>query len=213
MKRSTIFAISAVFLLLVFVLATLAVKSGSAASEAKRALLVRPHSPVIGPPNAPVEIVEFLDPACETCRAFYPVVKDMMAAHPGRIRVVLRWAPFHRGSDQVVAALEAARRQGRLTPALESLLANQAGWVVNHVSNPALAWTYLEQAGVDVARARAEMGASEIGAGIAQDLADARALEVTKTPEFFVNGKPLPSFGMVQLRTLVDEALVATRGR
>ena len=40
--------------------------------------LVRMHSPVLGPQNAPVTIVEFFDPACETCRAFYPVVKDLL---------------------------------------------------------------------------------------------------------------------------------------
>jgi hypothetical protein len=32
---------------------------------------------------------------------------------------------------------------------------------------------------------------------------------VTMTLEFFVNGKPLPSFGYEQLRKLVDEALAA----
>ena len=37
--------------------------------------LVRMHSPVIGSREAPVTIVEFFDPVCETCRAFYPVVK------------------------------------------------------------------------------------------------------------------------------------------
>jgi len=29
------------------------------------------------------------------------------------------------------------------------------------------------------------------------------------TPEFFVNGKPLPSFGYEQLRNLVNDALAA----
>ena len=37
--------------------------------------LVRMHSPVIGSREVPVTIVEFFDPVCETCRAFYPVVK------------------------------------------------------------------------------------------------------------------------------------------
>jgi protein-disulfide isomerase len=31
------------------------------------------HSPVLGPQGAPVTIVEFFDPACETCHAFYPI--------------------------------------------------------------------------------------------------------------------------------------------
>ena len=46
---------------------------------------------------------------------------------------------------------------------------------------------------------------------IAQDRDDAKALNVTKTPEFFVNGKPLPSFGYEQLKALVDEALRSAR--
>ena len=37
--------------------------------------LVRPHAPVFGNPAAKVTIVEFFDPSCETCRAFYPLVK------------------------------------------------------------------------------------------------------------------------------------------
>ncbi len=53
-------------------------------SEAQKALLVRPYSPVLGPAQAPVTIVEFLDPACEACRAFAPVVKQIMFLYPDR---------------------------------------------------------------------------------------------------------------------------------
>ena len=47
----------------------------------------------------------------------------------------------------------------------------------------------------------------EIDRLIAQDLADAQTLNVTKTPEFFVDGQPLPSFGYEQLKEMVDAAL------
>jgi hypothetical protein len=40
-----------------------------------------------------------------------------------------------------------------------------------------------------------------------RDLNDAMALKVTKTPEYFVNGRPLPSFGAQQLLDLVAEEL------
>src|SRR3546814_19849744 len=43
--------------------------------------LIRPHSPTIGPKNAPVTIVEFFDPSCEACRAFYPTVKGIVAKY------------------------------------------------------------------------------------------------------------------------------------
>jgi hypothetical protein len=41
-------------------------------------------------------------------------------------------------------------------------------------------------------------------------LADAKTLNVTQTPEYFINGHPMPSFGCEQLHTLVEEELAAT---
>jgi protein-disulfide isomerase len=42
---------------------------------------------------------------------------------------------------------------------------------------------------------------------VERDLSDAKAMRVTATPEYFVNGKPMPSFGEQQLRQLVSDAL------
>jgi protein-disulfide isomerase len=216
MKQKTLFIIALVGLLLVFVIGTLlynAQKEDQSVqlSDSQRAALIRIHSPTLGKADAPVVIVEFLDPACETCRVFYPLVKEMMAANPDQIRLVLRHAPFHDGSDQVVAVLEAARRQGKFWPALEALLAAQADWAPHHKPQVALVWKHLEGLGLNLEQVRADMTAPEIISVIAQDLADARALNVTKTPEFFVNGKPLPSFGYEPLKQLVVEALVSAR--
>jgi protein-disulfide isomerase len=218
MKQKTIFAVAAILLLLVFVAGALFYadrqqKAADQLAEANRAALVRMHSPTLGKADAPVVIVEFLDPACETCRAFYPLVKQLMAAHPDKIRLVLRHAPFHTGSDKVVAMLEAARRQGKFWPALEALLANQAAWTQHHTANAELAWRHLDGIGLDMERMAFDMSSPEITGVIAQDLADARTLNVSKTPDFFVNGKPLPSFGFTQLKNLVDQAVADSRAR
>jgi len=216
--KKTMFIVAAAVLLAVFVLGTLAYRRQKAdqsaqLAERNRALLVRMHSPALGKADAPVVIVEFLDPACETCAAFYPRVKDMMAANPDRIRLVLRYAPFHKGSDKVVAVLEAARKQGKFWPALETLLATQAQWTANHTAQVDRVWTPLERLGLNIEQLRGDMAAPEIANVISQDLADARTLNVTMTPEYFVNGKPLPSFGYEQLKELVDEALNESRRR
>jgi protein-disulfide isomerase len=178
---------------------------------ANNAALVRMHSPSLGRVDAPVVIVEFLDPACETCAAFYPLVKQIIAANPDRIRLVLRYAPFHKGSDQVVAALEAARKQGKFWQALEALLAAQADWAPHHTAEVARIWPHLERAGLDVKQLRSDMNAPAIANVIEQDLLDAQTLKVAKTPDFFVNGKPLPRFGYEPLKQLVDEALATAK--
>ena len=77
----------------------------------------------------------------------------------------------------------------------------------------ALAWEQIGGLGLDLDRARADMASPQIAGLIAQDLADARTLRVTMTPEYFVNGRPLPSFGYEQLQQAVAEALSATAGR
>lgn len=212
MKQKTLFIIAVVSLLFAFIVGTLlytAQQENQPAQlpDTQRAALVRMHSPTLGNSGAPVVIVEFFDPACDTCRAFYPLVKAMLEANPGRIRLVLRYAPFHNGSDKVVAVLEAARKQGKFWPALEALLGAQAAWAPNHMPQVDLVWRHLEGLGLNLEQVRADMAAPEIANLIAQDLADARTLNVTQTPEYFVNGRPLPSFGYEQLKKLVDDAL------
>jgi len=214
-KQKTQFIAAAVVMALLFVGGTLAYNASKPAPSepipgANQAALIRAHSPTLGAATAPVVIVEFLDPACETCATFYPMVKEMLAANPGRIRVVLRWAPFHNGSQDIVAMLEAARMQDKFWPALEALLASQADWAPDHTPQAALAWKHLENLGLNREKLLADMAAPDILQAIAQDLEDARALNVTMTPEFFVNGKPLPSFGFEQLKQLVDDALRQT---
>ena len=216
MKQKVLFSIAALALLLLFVLGTLAYKRFQAGESVQRVErsqenLVRMHSPTLGKADAPVVIVEFFDPACDTCRDFYPLVKAIMDANPDRIRLVLRYAPFHNGSDKVVALLEAARKQGKFLPVLEALFRTQDNWAPNHTAQVELAWKQIDGLGLNMEQMRTDVTAPQIASVIAQDLKDARALNVTQTPEYFVNGKPLPSFGFAQLKTLVDDALSSTR--
>lgn len=173
--------------------------------KAEQTRLVRMHSPVFGPQAGKVTIVEFFDPACETCRAFYPIVKNLMAQYPSDVKLVIRYAPFHQGSDVVVKLLEAARSQGKYQTVLEAVLAAQPAWADHGQPNIETAFKVAEQAGLDLARARQDMEKPGMQALLQQDIEDLTALQVTKTPTFFVNGRSLPSFGPDQLAALVAD--------
>ena len=174
--------------------------------------LVRPHAPVLGPRSAPVTLVEFFDPACEACRAFYPHVKALLAQYPKDLRLVIRYAPFHPGSNEMARLLEAARLQDRYVQVLEAVLHEQPRWADHGRPDLTVGYQVATQAGLDLQQALAAADSPEIRAAIAQDGLDLKELAVQRTPTFFVNGRRLTDFGPQQLAALVAEE-VAKAGR
>ena len=212
MKKHIIFGISVVVLIIAFVVGSSyykgkqAEKIGFLAQE-NAELFVRNHSQTLGSDDAKVYLIEFMDPACETCAAFSSFVKQMVIRNPGKIKLVLRYAPFHDGSDYFVKILEAAKKQGKYWETLNVMYKSQPHWASHHNPQPQKIWQFLPQAGVDVVQIRRDMDDPAIAKLIDQDLADAKTLNVRKTPGFFVNGKPLQTFGSKQLQQLVQSEL------
>lgn len=174
--------------------------------------LVRFSSPSIGPADAKVHIVEFLDPACEGCRAFYPIVKSILAEYPGKVRLTVRHVALHKGADFTVRVLEASRKQQKYWEVLEALFATQSKWAVNHRVIPEAVLASVSGVGLNMNQLQRDMENPAIAQLMAQDLADAKALKVAQTPDFYVNGKHLEPFGVNELRKLVrDEVTAAYR--
>ena len=171
------------------------------------AALASEGAPSYGDPNAKVHIVEFLDPACETCAVFYPMVKEWMSQVPGEIRLSVRHVPFHAGSEHAVKVLEASRQQGKYWETLEALLASQAQWTRNHTVLPEMIGPAIAGVGLDMDKLEADMNSMESLVRVEQDKEDAKLLRISKTPTYFVNGRPLPSFGAQQLANLIGEEL------
>ncbi|MEM1206931.1 MAG: thioredoxin domain-containing protein, partial [Acidobacteriota bacterium] len=199
MKR-TLFAATVLVLVLGFVLAATMLREKRSAelgalAEEQSTVFVRPHSPTLGDGDAKVVLVEFTDPACETCAAFSPLVKELMERHPGKIRLVVRYAPFHQGADEVARILEAARRQDRFWDTLDLLYRSQRTWTRHHQVILDQVWVVLALGNLDIERLQADLADPRHSEILAQDLADAETLGVRKTPGFFVNGQPLEPFG------------------
>lgn len=212
MNRKILFISSTGLILLAFIIATVLFQNHktdlqSASVSQNQSVLEREGAPVKGPADARVTIVEFLDPACGTCRDFYPLMKQFIDQYPGKVKVMVRYAPLHPGSEQVVKMLEAAHRQGKFWQALELLFSSQDRWVINHVSQPMRARTILNSLDMDQEKLMVDMNRPEVAQAIQQDVEDGQALKVRATPEFFVNGRPMPSFGYEQLSQLVKEAV------
>ena len=209
-SKKTLFILSGLAVLLAFALGVYSYLNAQKEAQIREAaqansVFNRPHSPTYGPSSAKVRIVEFFDPACETCRAFYPLVKRLVDEQQGKVQLAVRYLPLHQGSESAVKILEAARLQNVFWPVVEATLQAQPLWAAHHNPNPEHIWEFLGKTGLDIAQAKQDVNLPTVQAAVNQDIADALSLKVTKTPGFFVNGRPLQDFGYEQLKALVAE--------
>ncbi|PKG80767.1 thioredoxin [Colwellia sp. 75C3] len=209
MNNKTLFIGVAAFITIIFIAAVGVYKSKQPSTIANEQLpaLERINAPTKGGNKAKVTIVEFFDPACGTCSQFYPLLNNLVKKYQGKVNVVMRYAPLHQGSEDVVKMLEAAHLQGKFWPALEVLFANQERWVEHHVSNPTSALAGIKTLKLDHDQLDSDWQSSKVAKIIAQDIQDGKTLQVRATPQFFVNGKPLVVFGYQELVNLVEEAV------
>jgi protein-disulfide isomerase len=181
--------------------------------------LVRPDSATLGPAEAPVTLVEFLDPECEACSGFHPVVKQILKDYDGRVRLVVRYMLFHQNSALAASFTEAAGEQGKYWEMQDILFRRQSDWGERHgephatTSAPpvALFERYAHELGLDVARIRSAVAQNRYAAKLVRDHADGQSLGVTQTPTFFVNGRQLLRFSEQDLRSLIDEEVAGKK--
>lgn len=189
--------------------------NGSDKSAVFLETLVRADSPTLGAADAPVTLVEFLDPECESCAAFSPVVKNILKDNDGRIRLVVRYMPLHPNSLRAATLTEAAGEQGKYWEMQELLFQKQPEWGTKHgppSAAPApdinaLFEKYAMQLGLDLGQVNDAVAKNRFQEKLQRDLKDGQNLGVRQTPTFFVNGRRLARFSEADLRALIDEEL------
>lgn len=213
MKRDKIFLLSIVgvlglgfFFLVSWYKSREAIKTDNL-TKGNPEILVRSYSPVLGPSDAKVTVVEFLDPECESCAAFFPSVKSVISEFGEKVRLVIRYMPLHPNSPHAVGILEGARRQGKFWEALALIFSRQPEWASHTHPRPELLIGYMKELGLDIEQLQATMQDSEYQNRIQQDKFDGQQLGITRTPSFFVNGRPLERLGQEELRFAIQAEL------
>lgn len=176
--------------------------------------LLRPDSPTLGPADAPVTVVEFLDPECESCRAFNPTIKKILKEYDSRVRLVVRYMPLHPNSLSAATFTEAAGEQGKYWQAQEILFQKQPEWGTKH-GQPAgaqadintLFRNYATELGLDMGKMDGAFAENRYAAKLERDKKDGQALGVRQTPTLFVNGRRLARLNESDLKALIEEEL------
>lgn len=161
--------------------------------------------PSEGPTNAPVTIVMFSDFQCPSCSAAHPVLKKVMAAYPGKIKLVVRDFPLesiHENAFSAALAANAAAKQGKYFAFIELLYGDQ-----EHLGREAYI-SFAEKLGLNQKKFELDLDDKAAAAEVRKDIADGDDYGVGSTPTIFINGIKVRRATPDGLHKAIDAALV-----
>ena len=145
-------------------------------------------SPVKGPAGAPITIAEFSDFQCPFCARVNPTLERIKEVYGDNVRLVWKHFPLpslHPDAPAAHAASVAAHKQGKFWAFHDKLFANQ-----RDVKFDALR-RYAQDLALDVAQFEKDFWDLSNKKTVDDDTAEARSMQLTGTPAFFVNGRYL----------------------
>ncbi len=166
---------------------------------------IGPTDHVLGAPHAPVEVVEYGDFECPTCKLAVPGVQMLLKHFEGRVRFAWRHYPIEDAHPHALGAAEAAESagaQGRFWEMHRLLFDNPSRLDRKHLHS------YAESLELDMARFTSEMDDEIYRQRIREQMEGARRSHLRATPGFFVNRKIQDvSYDMHALFEAVEAAL------
>lgn len=161
--------------------------SGTATAE-RTCIPLGPELPALGPEQAPVTIVAFIDPECPFCARLFPSLLRAQRAYPRDVRVLFALSPlsFHRSAPRAARAALEAFAQRRIDGFLR-LLTRMYDNPRDLGSDAIIAHAEAEQ--LDVDRMRTVLASDTHAQSVATALALAESARVTGYPTIFINGR------------------------
>ncbi|RME60761.1 MAG: hypothetical protein D6780_02775 [Candidatus Dadabacteria bacterium] len=142
------------------------------------------NSPVRGPKNAPITIVEFSDFQCPFCKRAFGTMEQILKNYKGKVKLVYKHFPlsFHQHADSAARAAVAAQWQGKFWEFHDALFKNQSKLGEDFYIQTA------KKLGLDVEKFKRDMNSEKAKQVVKADLEQGRKLGISGTPGFFVNG-------------------------
>jgi protein-disulfide isomerase len=180
-------------------------KKEEVATLNKGSSLVRDHSIKFGENKKNISIVEFLDPECESCALFHPIMRKVYKEYHQDVQLVVRYMTNHKNSKFAIRILEASRIQNKYEEVLSVIFEKQPIWAEHNNEKPELLWEFLAQIpDLDINKLKEDSKNQKIDEIMDMDMADARELNVRGTPTIFVNEKRLSVLSQKDLFDLVE---------
>jgi protein-disulfide isomerase len=167
-------------------------------------------SPVLGPPNAAVTVVEFSDYLCPACRRNHDTAKKIREMYAGKIRWVFKDYPLeqHKGAKKLAEAGHCIEEQSKdkFWDFQDLLFASSEKPDLKELK------AYTQKLGLDVDRFTQCFESGKYSAKVEQEIKAARESGVRVTPTFIINGRLKPGIlPFENFKQIIDQDLKKAR--
>jgi protein-disulfide isomerase len=161
-------------------------------------------SPVKGPADAAITLVEFSDFQCPYCAKAISKLDAVLKAYPTKVKLIFKQFPLDSHGQALLAAQAAiaANLQGKFWPLHDLMFANRT-----NLARPAL-MAMAGKVGLDMKRFTADLDSMPVRKAVEKDAADGEKAGVEGTPTVFINGQRYNgSLELEPMKQVIDSEL------
>lgn len=137
-----------------------------------------------------ITLVEYADFQCPACKAYHPIVKELLAAFPDQVKLVFKNFPLksiHQNAMNAAIAAEAAGKQNKFFEMADTLYEHQEEW--SGLADPTPKFEeYAKTLGLDVDKFKEDQKNPELSKLIEDHRSEGIKNGVTGTPTFYLDG-------------------------
>lgn len=163
-----------------------------------------------GAKEAKVTIVEYSDFQCPYCQKGHATTKELLAAYPGKVRVLFKNLPIERIHPQAMIASQYYEAIGMQSPEKATKFKGEV--FENQQELGAKGEAYLKslakKVGADMGKVAKDINSEEVKKRIAADQSEAEKFEFSGTPGYLINGVSLRgAYPIDEFKKIIDKHL------
>jgi len=164
-------------------------------------------SPMRGPKEAPVSIIEFSDFQCPYCAGLESTLDQVLKAFPKEVNLIYKQFPLniHQYARQAAVASMAAHQQGKFWQLHDKMFQNFTAISEENIKK------WAKEVGLNMGDFEKSMQSGALETMVQKDLADGAAARVLGTPTLFINGKRVQDRSFEAFKKTILEELAAAR--
>lgn len=167
------------------------------------------------PSTKAITMVEYGDLQCPACKAYHPLVLDVLKAYPEQVKLIFKNYPLttvHRNAMAGAIAAEAAGKQGKYFQFVDMAYEKQLEWSELDDPQPKLE-EYAKALGLNVAQFKKDQSDKAIATLINDERNEGIQNGVTGTPTFFINGNKIENpANLDAFKKIIDDELKKITG-